>query len=689
MDYCSFVDVFHGNGKTELQGLEGLPASWHFIKAICGNTHPGAVLPFGKLSIGCYTEGYPTGYGNHRGNSSPHNLRTFGKAPECKGFSHLHESGTGAMDVYYNYAVAAAHYGDIVDSAVGHELLNEQAKPGYYCVRLADNDILCELTVSERAAIHRYTFPKSGGRITVDLSNDGFKNNDPNHRGYSESSLIKLCGDTAFEAVVVMKGVKLFIYGECAASEGSVLWDDYLPLNGEEALRLGCVKERFGVSFGVSQEDTAELRLSISSKSMEKARADVKGEVRSFDEIAACAYEQWNEALSRIEIEAPTDRDRGIFYSNLYHMLVKPSDWSGESFLYEDEAFVTGFATMWDIYKTQLPLIFSLYPRISERIIATFSSFCEAEGTMPHSFTLTLDHRLRPSTQARMLAEHSIYDAFVRGVKGDYKRALRAAGADLFNPLLEDFHAESCGRATHVLDVSQGCAAMARLARAVGEPADVFERYTDEWKKVFDKATGLLKAESDYYEGSEWNFSFRPMESMEERIAYAGGRERFVRLLDRFFGYTDAQDTSARFEGYNNESDMEAPAAYYYAGRHDRLCEVVSAGIKQMFSDGRGGLPGNDDSGGLSSCYVWNVCGLFPVTGQDLIIIGSPLMNKTVFHLANGKDFTVVKSGSGIYVKNAVLCGRTLEKRSFAASEMMQGGTLLLEMSENAADDRI
>ena len=73
-------------------------------------------------------------------------------------------------------------------------------------------------------------------------------------------------------------------------------------------------------------------------------------------------------------------------------------------------------------------------------------------------------------------------------------------------------------------------------------------------------------------------------------MALAGSPERFAALCDRFFGYTDAADTSGRFEGFNNETDMEAPYAYFYAGRHDRLCEVIDAGLTYMFTTGRGGI---------------------------------------------------------------------------------------------------
>eukprot|EP01043_Picozoa_sp_COSAG02_P099080 COSAG02_NODE_35207_length_472_cov_0.689008_2_plen_99_part_00 len=43
---------------------------------------------------------------------------------------------------------------------------------------------------------------------------------------------------------------------------------------------------------------------------------------------------------------------------------------------------------------------------------------------------------------------------------------------------------------------------------------------------------------------------------------------------------------------------MESPWSYAYAGRLDRLAEVVTATKTYSFSPGRGGICGNIDSGG-------------------------------------------------------------------------------------------
>ncbi len=158
------------------------------------------------------------------------------------------------------------------------------------------------------------------------------------------------------------------------------------------------------------------------------------------------------------------------------------------------------------------------------------------------------------------------------------------------------------------------------------------------WRNVYDPATGLL-IEGEYYEGTLWNYSFRLFHDMAERVGLFSSASAYVDTLDRFFGYgcppvkqmDDPSDVEAlqaaydlhRFEGFNNEPDMETPYAYIYGDRHDRVAEVVRAGMRYCFTTGRGGAPGNVDSGGLTSCYLWNALGLFPATGLPYMLIGS------------------------------------------------------------------
>jgi putative alpha-1,2-mannosidase len=140
-----------------------------------------------------------------------------------------------------------------------------------------------------------------------------------------------------------------------------------------------------------------------------------------------------------------------------------------------------------------------------------------------------------------------------------------------------------------------------------------------------------------------------------------------------------------RFEGLNNEPDIEAPYAYVYAGRPDRTAEVVRAAMRTQFHTGRGGLPGNDDSGGLASWFVWNAVGLFPVAGQGLYLIGSPLFRSITLALPGG-TFRIVADGNSeraIYVQVAELNGIPLGRAYLWHTELAAGGTLLLRMGES------
>ena len=256
----------------------------------------------------------------------------------------------------------------------------------------------------------------------------------------------------------------------------------------------------------------------------------------------------------------------------------------------------------------------------------------------------------------------------------------------------------------HTLDLAFGYQCTAKVAHYVGDNqlATQFERLAGQWVNAFNPDDGLL-LNSTYYEGGRWNYSFRLLHDMKSRIELAGGDGPFLDLLDRFFGYgadavkqlgerPSATDLAAgyalnRFEGLNNEPDMEAPWAYHYAGRPDRTAEVVHAIVNNMFGLGPGGLPGNDDSGGLSSWYVWASLGLFPVAGQSVYLINAPSFAESRIALAD-EELLIdtsgfvepVASGPTQYVQSAIFNGETLDRTWLTARELHCGGHLRLRL---------
>ncbi len=77
-------------------------------------------------------------------------------------------------------------------------------------------------------------------------------------------------------------------------------------------------------------------------------------------------------------------------------------------------------------------------------------------------------------------------------------------------------------------------------------------------------------------------------------------------------------------------------------GRHDRTCEVIASARESVFGWGPGALPGNDDSGALTSWFLWDAVGLFPVPGRNLMLIGAPACRR-----ARLRDFQIVREGEG------------------------------------------
>ena len=651
---------------------EGIAATWFFIKAQSGNTSPAAALPFGKMTAGPFSGGYPTGYGDHLVNCSGR-PRHFAAGRKLLGFSHLQHSGTGAVGYYYNYAVVTPHAGQGTPKhGRRFAMSQEYGKPGYYSVNLEGT--YCELTVEATRALHRYVFPNNGGVLSVDFTNDGLT--EGHGKSAPEQPELHDIDSQTVGLSGVFHGVKLYMAARCFSPCTILSWQE---------------GGRLGVDFSILERETL-LAVSISTSSMEKA-VSFLGEDMNFDAAKANAHQTWNKVLSHIEIDASCEQ-KSIFYSNLYHSLVKPCDWGDDGFIYEGGPFMTDFITLWDMYKTQHPLVFALYREPGKRIAETLIMTGEALGFLPNSLGLNANY-VHESQQARMLGAYVLLSACYMGLIDDPRRALRVIEQDVFSPGKQDFAVDHrCASHTWTLDMADGCAYAARLAEKLGETeiANSLRPLEALWSTAYDPKTGLLRADSKYYEGTLYNYSFRPCAYMDERIALCGGPEGFVRALDSFFGYEAKQVKQpitslgvargirlGRFQGFNNEPDMETPYSYIFAGRHDRACEVIAAGRKYMFTRGRGGLPGNNDSGGLSSCYIWNMLGLFPIAGQDLFMIGSPGVQGARLTLSSGKVLEIaVKNPSErhIYVDCVRFNGRELLDYKLSARELMQGGTL-------------
>lgn len=690
-DFCQYVDPFYGNGEVDHFAETGPASKWFYIKALCGNTIPHATLPFGKMSVGPFSGGYPTGYGNHFPNSCG-GIRKLFEGNMARGFSHLHQSGTGGIRYYYNYAVTTPFYGKLDNISVLRELKDETAQTGFYSCRL--DDILCEFTVNGGTAVHRYTFGEENGRIAVDFSNDGLHPDFGDWwRGTVTEAEVSIAKNKIFFSGI-LSGIKLYF---CIHFEGKVKKLRLFEGNSEKrgsSLSAESLNAPFGVVADLSDKELL-VKVSYSTVSFKKAEQSILSASGSFENLCDRARNVWNRHLSVIRIDAEPEL-MTRFYSALYHSLVKPCDLSGERVLGVKGDVVTGLATLWDQYKTLYPLIFTFYPDMGKKLVRGLANISRSLGKIPCSFGLT---DIFPcEEQAKMLGIFALLDALYADCP-EVTPALidecidRELAREDFASFLKEGVFE---RYTHILDTADAlfCAA------GVTEDEVLKKKYltlADNLEKAYGK-DGLLSENSPYYEGDRYTYSFRLEADMEKRIKLAGGKERFVSLLDDFFGFgkeslrqlteigidpAAAEPNHHRFEGFNNECDMESPYAYIYADRNDRTCEIIHASITDTFLSGRGGLPGNNDSGGLTSCYVWNMLGLFPVAGKGEFLFGSPHVKKAMLVLSNGKrlEIMVEKASKTSYITDSVeFNGQILENFRISTRDLMSGGKLVFRL---------
>lgn len=98
-------------------------------------------------------------------------------------------------------------------------------------------------------------------------------------------------------------------------------------------------------------------------------------------------------------------------------------------------------------------------------------------------------------------------------------------------------------------------------------------------------------------------------------------------------------------------------------------------------------MPGNDDSGGLSSWYVWASLGLFPVAGQDLYLLHAPTWRAGRLSVGDAQlelettGFAEPEPDGPVnHVQTVTLDGRPLDRSWISGDELRRGGRLLVEL---------
>lgn len=253
--------------------------------------------------------------------------------------------------------------------------------------------------------------------------------------------------------------------------------------------------------------------------------------------------------------------------------------------------------------------------------------------------------------------------------------------------------------------------AVYKMGLGLGLPTDETERFLNrsrQWRNHYDPDTAALGHSgfltpinpdgvflvqdpldcggcywSDaYYQGNPYEYTFTPYHDLPALISLSGGNEEFVEKLEALF--TARRPEGGRWYSPGNQVFFNLPYLFNLAGRQDLSVKISREIAQTFFTTSADGLPGNSDSGALQSWLVWNMIGLYPLTGTNAYLVGSPWFERMAIGVGNGKKLEVISSkpkdtrrGQAIYVHSLKVNGAQWHKSWVSWMDVFEnGGTM-------------
>ncbi len=703
-----------------------------------GTTQPGPILPSGMVSMSPFTT---IGNDNHKIRvdrgwcSTPYVWEN----KHCAGFTNVNLSGVGCPD--FGSILLMPTTGELkVDFREYNSIISDQkATAGYYSANIDKYKIKAEMTAAQRSTISRYVFPggesnillniglgltnESGGsaKIVSDREVEGYK-----LMGtfcYTESQSII----PVYFVVRVSKPMNIKYWKKQNDLEGTRSeWDKH---SGKYKIYERYFREMAGSDIGVafsfiaSKDEAVEVRVGVSFVSCDNARENLEKEIAnsSFEDVKLAAEKSWNNTLSTVAVEGGDDNKKSIFYTSLYHAMIHPNtlqDVNGEY-----PAMVTGKTkkvksgdrlttfSLWDTYRINPALMALINPERQLNSIRSLMDMYRESGNLPKFEVFSQEFHvmqgdpaipfmvdsyfkgLLKDIDAEEMYEAMRNNAFTEGAKNRVRPDNDFYSKNYYVPLTTDFDNST----SQALEYYIADWALAQMAKDLGKNDDykiLMERALG-YKKYFDPEYSLLRpllpngefmagfdpkqgenfeSVHGFHEGTSYNYSYFVAHDMKGLIKLHGGSKKFVTNLDKVF-------TDKLFD-MSNEPDMSYP--YYFSfvkGEEWRTQYYVDMLLDKHFKNTHGGLPGNDDSGTMSTWCALSMMGLYPpVPSEDQYVVLVPKFEKITITLDpkfySQKELVIERIGNGKYIDKIVAGTKNLKGVFISHKQLTDCGTL-------------
>jgi len=496
------------------------------------------------------------------------------------------------------------------------------------------------------------------------------------------------------------------------------------------------------LNFELVTSDTIQMKVGVSFISALKAQQNVRDEIPhwNFQQVLQETQNKWENLMTRIEIPANATHDQKVmFYTALYHTQLMPVDRTGENPNWtSNQPYYDDFYAIWDTYRSSHPLLTLITPSRQVDIVNAMLDIYKRDGYLPDARSGNCNGR----TQGGSNAEVIIADAYSKGLKGiDYSLALQAMLKDATVPPGGNEEKEGRGGLTdynslgyvstnfvrsgnRTVEYAYDDYCLAQVAKGLNRMGEYrrFMKQSENWKNLwrniedngsqgfimpkdpsgkwvdsipcdvyngrysFVKYTPLAQDWPNcvcwwcgfFYEASSWEYSLFVPHDVPGLIEKSGGNEAFMKRLDTLF--------DNNYYNVGNEPSFLSSCLYHWIGRPDLSSQRTHQIIDQNYNATRDGIPGNDDSGAMSSWLAFHMIGLYPNAGQSYYLITSPYFQETVINLENGKKFKITAknlSDKNQFIQSATLNGKPFNQSWIEHSDITKGGELILIMNDN------
>lgn len=613
----------------------------------------------------------------------------------------------------------------------------EKATPYYYSVYLADYDVTAEVCPTERAALMRFTFPKTdSAHVVIDAFDKGsYIRVIPAERkvvGYSTRNsggvpdnfcnYFVIVFDHDFEMTSVKDGNFSSAQEQSGDHVGAILTFKTRQ-RGEQ------VNARVASSF--ISEEQAVLNLKELG-GMDMAQLQQKGRNR------------WNEVLGKIEVEDDNIDHLRTFYSCLYRSVLFPRGFyeynaSGEVVHYSpyngtvQKGYMFTDTGFWDTFRCLFPMLNLMYPSVNEKMQAGLANAYKESGFLPEWAS--------PGHRGCMVGNNSasvVADAYLSGLRGyDVETLWQAVahGSKAVHPEVNSSgrlgyeYYNKLGYVPYDIKINESVArtleyayddwCIYQLGKSLGKSEKElkpFRKRAMNYRNVFDKESGLMRGRLQngqfqspfnplkwgdaFTEGNAWHYTWSVFHDPQGLINLMGGKERFNEMLDSvfllppvfdnsYYGFTiheirEMQVMNMGNYAHGNQPIQHAIYLYGYSGQPWKSQYWIRQVMDRLYTPTPDGYCGDEDNGQTSAWYVFSAMGFYPVCpGTGQYVLGTPYFKSMKLHLENGKQVNILSEGKGCYVDAMSIDGKEYGHNYLGIEQLRKGANIVYCLSES------